>query len=555
MTENRFRILRRAGWVCAVALAGWLLVALLHKLAATWVAHPPPAPANVDLTREIPRHEQGRTVLGRNWREVREGLPVLHLAGSAFEMGYANGVLMQEQIHRQEETMLNLLYRRVPHAWTRTILIYFVLFRNRDLHDHIRPEYQMEMLGISKGCPDVNPQEGPYFHRLLNYHAAQDISYMLMNSPLIRGCTAFCAWGAATADGHMLVGRNFDWEADPIFDEERLVVLCEPDDGIPFASLAWAGMVGSVSGMNREGISITVNGAPSRLPRTVGTPTCLVARHVLQHARTIDDAVKIIREHRVFVSALFLVGSRRDRRSVVVEKTPERTAVREAGTNSFEVCANHFMTPDLAADPLNRAFLESDTSQSRYDRLVELLNGSSARVDPRRAADMLRDKDLPGGRFEGNGHRGALNPLIATHSVVMDLTEGIFWAASPPHQLGPFVAFDVNDPERRLPERTLPADALLSSGAYEKYKWSANWLAQGRAALRAGHREEAVDCADRAEALNPGFYANEWLRGEALLAMGNRAAALAALDAAAKRQPAMGRERRLISDLHRKASR
>ena len=75
MTENRFRILRRAGWVCAVALAGWLLVALLHKLAATWVAHPPPAPANVDLTREIPRHEQGRTVLGRNWREVREGLP------------------------------------------------------------------------------------------------------------------------------------------------------------------------------------------------------------------------------------------------------------------------------------------------------------------------------------------------------------------------------------------------------------------------------------------------------------------------------------------------
>ena len=29
------------------------------------------------------------------------------------------------------------------------------------------------------------------------------------------GCTAFGAWGAATANGHLLTGRNFDWEAHP----------------------------------------------------------------------------------------------------------------------------------------------------------------------------------------------------------------------------------------------------------------------------------------------------------------------------------------------------
>jgi len=60
--------------------------------------------------------------------------------------------------------------------------------------------------------------------------------------------------------------------------------MCEPDDGIPFISLSWAGMAGVVSGMNRAGISVTVNGAPTSLPRETATPVAIVARHILQQA-------------------------------------------------------------------------------------------------------------------------------------------------------------------------------------------------------------------------------------------------------------------------------
>lgn len=80
----------------------------------------------------------------------------------------------------------------------------------------------------------------------------------------------------------------------------------------------------------------------------------------------------------------------------------------------------------------------------------------------------MRDRNLPGGKFPGNGHRSTLNALIATHSTVMDLTAGIFWAASPPHQLGRFVAFDVNDFDRELPALAVPADAMLASGEYDQ---------------------------------------------------------------------------------------
>ena len=282
------RLLWLAGGGIAALLILWgVMLALMYH----WVAKPPvltETPAIVSLT---PEKRGDRVYLGANWFGQRDGLPVLYLTGTPFEMGYANGVLTQKLIHRQEDSVVALVNHVAPYRWMQFTLEFFVTYKNRHMTENITPDLQMEMLGIARGCPDAHPEMGPYYNRILNYHGAQDISYMLMNSPLIRrGCTAFGAWGAATTESHLLCGRNFDWEADPVFDEDRIVIICEPTNGIPFISLAWAGMAGCVSGMNREGVSIIVNGAPSHLPADSATPTCLVAREVLEHAHNLAEA-------------------------------------------------------------------------------------------------------------------------------------------------------------------------------------------------------------------------------------------------------------------------
>jgi hypothetical protein len=417
--------------------------------------------------------------------------------------------------------------------------------------EHITPDLQVEMLGISRGCPDSHPEMGPYYNRILNYHAAQDISYMLMHSPLIRpGCTAFGAWGAATMENHLLCGRDFDWEADPVFDEDRILIICEPTNGIPFISLAWAGMAGCVSGMNRDGVSIVVNGAPSHLPADSATPTCLVAREVLEHAHNLAEATAIIRQRQVFVSAMFLVGSRADGKFIVVEKTPETTAVREPGTNADSlVCANHYLTPELKDDPINETYKRADTSVSRFDRMTELLRDETNRLDAAVCAAILRDRRLPGGEFAGDGNRGSLNPLIATHSVVMDLTAGIFWAASPPHQLGKFVAFDLSAPEKLLPEETISADPMLGDGEYKKYLAAKQDLSDGRRALKRGDLEAALACEKAAEQDNPGLYQNSWLLADVLFRQGKYPEAAAACQRALAEKPALGGEKQRIEKL------
>jgi len=539
-----------AGFVVAIGL----LYLVLWVLMWHWVPDPPSLAEEPAITRLAPERRGDRVYLGRSWLDRREGLPVLYLTGTSFEMGYANGVLTEKLIHRQEDTMVEMFHRVAPYRWTQFLLKFVVVYKNRHLADHISFEQQLEVLGVSRGCPDAHPEMGPYYFRVLNYHAAQDISYMLMNSPLIRrGCTAFGAWHASTRDGHLIAGRNFDWEAAPVFDADRLVVLCEPAEGIPFVSLSWAGMVGCVSGVNRAGLCVTVNGAPSGLPGDAATPTCLVAREALQHAQNLDEAVAIIRRSRVFVSALFLVGSRADGRFLVVEKTPEQTAVREATNATQLVCANHYLTSELKDSPLNRQFLEADTSQPRFDRMSELLSRAAGTLDPAGAVAVLRDRRLVGDRFAGNGHRSALNPLIATHSVVMDLTAGVFWAASPPHQLGRFVAFDVNAFEQALPDKSMGEDPLRDSGEYRRYQSALKQLDQGGRALKAGKFATAQTCAEQAEKDNPGFYRNARLLAESFQGQGRSNEAAAVGQRALAGQPALAGERAAIQKLVRAA--
>jgi tetratricopeptide (TPR) repeat protein len=524
-----------------LALAGWLVLALLLR---TWTARPPPLPDDTSIMSLKPETRDGKVWLGKSWLGRRDGLLVVHLQGSAFEMGYAEGVLMQTQMHTLENEFLEMIRGYVPQHWLMEILKNYVIYRNRHLSDYVPLEYRQEIYGTTLGCPDIHPEEGPFYNRLLNYHAAHDVSYMMIDNPLVTraGCTAFGAWGGATANGHLITGRNFDWEAAEVFSRDRVVMMCEPDHGIPFISLSWAGMAGVVSGMNRAGVSVTVNGAPSSLPSQTATPVAMVARDILEKAHDLDEALAILRDAKVFVSTLWLVGSRADGKFVVVEKTPDLTQVREPAGDSI-VCANHFATPGLKDSRRNTNYMAEATSLSREARLNELLGQARGTLDATRSAAILRDRDLPGGVFAGDGHRATLNAFIATHATIMDLSDGIFWAASPPNQLGKFVAFDLRDFSRELPDRTIPADETLASGEYANARQSLKWLAEGQHALRLKQAGTALDLANRAAGLNPGFYQIDLLRGRALLALGRKGEATQAFTQALAGHPAFLKEK------------
>lgn len=534
-----------------LVVGGWLMGNLLMRM---WTAKPPPLPADVAIMSAQPETRDGKTWLGQSWVSQREGLTIVRLKGSPFDMGYASGKLLQKQMKTLEDEFLVMIHGYVPQEWKIHLLRGYIRFRNRRLSDYVSLEDRLQIYGTTLGCPDPHPELGEYYDRMLNYHAAHDISYMMIDNPLISkaGCTAFGAWGSTTENGHLITGRNFDWEAAEVFSRDRVVIMCEPDHGIPFISVSWASMAGVVSGMNRAGISVTINGAPSSLPGETATPVAMAARDVLQQASNLTNALDIIRNTKVFVSTLWLIGSKADGKFIVVEKTPQVTNVREPEGDSI-VSANHFQTEKLKDDKRNLRYMEEATSLPRYARMSELIQTNHGSINATRAAAMLRDRLLPGGQFAGNGHRATLNALIATHATVMDLTEGIFWAASPPNQLGKFVAFDVNDFDHELPALTVADDPMLASGEYEKAELAHKSLVEGQHALQRRDAEAALAAAEKAEANNPGFYQNAALRGKALLLLQRNPEASTALEAALGAQPAFQSEKLEIESLLKQA--
>ena len=297
---NRRRPWLRRGLWASGALAGSLLVAYLIMLGLMrrWVARPPALASEPEIVRLVPEQRGDRVYLGRNWLGRREGLPVLYLTGTPFEMGYANGVLTQKLIHRQEDTVLEMLHRVAPYRWTQFLLKFFVVYKNRDLPDHVAAELQMEMFGISRGCPDSHPGDGPVLPPDAELpRRAGHLLHADEQPADPRRAARRSAPGARTrASGHLLAGAELRLGSRAGVRRGPPRDVCEPSDGIPFISLAWAGMVGLRLGHEPRRACASPSTARRRgLPGDAATPTCLVAREVLQHARNLDEAMAIIR--------------------------------------------------------------------------------------------------------------------------------------------------------------------------------------------------------------------------------------------------------------------
>ena len=160
-----------------LALGGWLLGTGLMR---SWTAKPPPLPTDASILQRQPQARDGRTWLGESWMTRREGLLVVRLKGSPFEMGYASSALMPEQMHTLEREFLAMIQGYVPQKWKLQLLKSYVIYRNRRLSQYVSDDFRSQIHGVVLGCPDIHPELGDYYNRMLNYHAAHDISYMMI---------------------------------------------------------------------------------------------------------------------------------------------------------------------------------------------------------------------------------------------------------------------------------------------------------------------------------------------------------------------------------------
>jgi len=381
-------------------------------------------------------------VIGNNWfRKSKSGLYEMYVEGAPFQRGVIYGKLSAELVKRQEDNFTEQISKLVPSNIYRHFLKYFIGYFNRNLAKNIPEEFKEEIYGISFSASDDYGYIGTKYERLMNYHAAHDIGHALQSMALV-GCTSFATWNGRSADSTLILGRNFDFYVGDKFAQDKIVAFYHPDSGYRFMMVTWAGFTGVVSGMNENGLTVTINADKSDIPTGAATPVSLVAREILQYAKNIDEAWAIARRRKMFVSESFLIGSAADNRAVIIEKTPDSMDMY-APNDNFITCTNHFQGKELGMLASNKKQIEESASDYRYQRLNELLTADQSNT-VQKTVDILRDRWGLHGQDIGMGNEKAVNQFIAHHSIVFEPQKRLVWVSTAPWQLGQFVAYDLN---------------------------------------------------------------------------------------------------------------
>lgn len=410
-------------------------------------------------------------VLGDNYlKKNKYGVWEMYIEGDPYERGLIYGELAKELVQRQEDIFVGQINQFIPSGAWQQFLKLFIGFFNSDLPDNIPLENQQEIYGISQSFSDEYDYIAPKYTRILNYHAAHDIGHALNDYSMV-GCTSFGLKGEKSANSDLLLGRNFDFYVGDEFAEDKLLLFVNPTDGYEFVSYSWAGFTGVASGLNKEGLSVTINASKSDMPTSAKMPISLLAREILQYASTLEEAIAIAKKRETFVSETLMVSSKKDGKIVLIEKSPTKF-----GTYYMEedliVCANHFQSETFKNDEINKDNIAESDSKYRFDRVNELLDKKDS-LTPYDVAQILRNQNGENGDTLGMGNPRALNQLIAHHSVVMQPEQLNFYISTQDYQLGEYAGYNLEEVFKTKKAKSfssINSSQFVNSEAYVKFK-------------------------------------------------------------------------------------
>jgi len=187
--------------------------------------------------------------------------PVVHLYGSAYDMGYAQGQLVGDElsafVHETFAYLIDALGPSMPDkfpeipAFMKDVILTKGLNFALDLTEKLTRPYTPqafydELQGIADAIPSLD------YKTLLRLQMLPEVTKA--------SCSFFGAWGAATKEGKTLHLRSLDYDTDGPFKNHPQVTVYHPSSGAgnAFANVGWPGSIGALTGMNDQQVRTVV---------------------------------------------------------------------------------------------------------------------------------------------------------------------------------------------------------------------------------------------------------------------------------------------------------
>ncbi|TMQ14483.1 MAG: hypothetical protein E6J90_26845 [Deltaproteobacteria bacterium] len=437
------------------------------------------------------------------------GVAVLHVAGDAHAIGASHGRLLAPWLRPIAAAIAPAIAATVPDDGMLGSATHGMrlAWRWRFVDDGLIDADRRMVAGLARGAAASGAALG--YDELLRDQAALDVGAPSPRSDqagqhtIARSLTLIGA--QAQSPARVWIGRAV---ALPGLDDGGdsalpVVTIARPDGRIAWASVGWPGLLGVITGINAEGIAVMVDPARTvdvRVTRTA-RPIALLARTVLEQARTLDDAIKLIEGSATLGSAVFAVVDGTTGKWVQVERTPSKAIVERSPRSP--ALGDVLTTNALSGDPENDRTKRMPTTQSRTERAQKLLRAPLP--DVAAMAAVLRDRRGPDDSPRAPGHRGAIDDGRAVQTAILDPALLALWVADP-RAAGRMRALDLRHELRNEGDRPAPAaDIAAEPGEPERDVLAAARadLRAARSALAAGDLVRAAEACARARTRAP----------------------------------------------------
>ncbi|HVW02881.1 MAG TPA: C45 family peptidase [Planctomycetaceae bacterium] len=251
---------------------------------------------------------------GKGWLEKIDGYSVLHLKGTPAEMGWQHGTLLKDEIRANLDYVLNVKGGKSlkigPIEIHPKALISAIVKQQREFTPRKFFE-EMDALADATGLQRSEVEVGNFIPEMFH-------------------CSGFAVMNSATRDGTLYHGRVLDYAVDWGLQEHAVLIVAEPEGGIPFVNVTYAGFIGSVTGMNAEHISIGEMGGGG-VGHWRGVPMSFLVRDTLETAHDLDEAIASFRDRPRTCQYFYVVADGKNNRAVGMEASWNVFTVLEPG--------------------------------------------------------------------------------------------------------------------------------------------------------------------------------------------------------------------------------
>jgi predicted choloylglycine hydrolase len=199
-------------------------------------------------------------------------------------------------------------------------------------------------------------------------------------------CSHFAVLPAISADGHLRVGRSYEYFQD--HSDLRLVTV--RIDGRP-AHIGFSEILfGRDDGLNEHGLCVTMSaGAPMAPTEPGGCTFWAVLRTVLDRCASVDEAIELVGTIPISFNFNMLIADRSGQ-AARMEIACAHRAVKRIGpgtSEQFIAATNHYLLPEMKPYDLGRRW----NSLVRYRTVQSRLEAAAPKVDIETIRGILSD--------------------------------------------------------------------------------------------------------------------------------------------------------------------